>query len=277
MVARWAHNPKVVGSSPAPATRKAGSFGIGFFNAATTHNAMQWPTSLKTTNCQLPLQMTPLYEDNHIIIVDKRAGEIVQGDKTGDTPLSETIKQYLKEKYNKPGNVFCGVVHRIDRPVAGVVVFAKTSKALTRLNDMLRKGEIHKTYWALVEGHPEKEEDTLTDMLVSDGRINKTFVARAEATDAKKSILKYKTIARGDRYTLLEINLLTGRKHQIRAQLSNIGHPIKGDLKYGARRSNPDGGISLLARHIEFIHPVSKEPISVDAPIPAEFAKFLSD
>ncbi len=221
--------------------------------------------------------MTPLYEDNHIIIVDKRAGEIVQGDKTGDTPLSETIKQYLKEKYNKPGNVFCGVVHRIDRPVAGVVVFAKTSKALTRLNDMLRKGEIHKTYWALVEGHPEKEEDTLTDMLVSDGRINKTFVARQGATDAKKSILKYKTIARGDRYTLLEINLLTGRKHQIRAQLSNIGHPIKGDLKYGARRNNPDGGISLLARHIEFVHPVSKEPISVDAPIPAEFAKFLSD
>ena len=277
VVARWAHNPKVVGSSPAPATRIAGSYGIGFFNSAATQNALQWPTSLETTNCQFPLQMTPLYEDNHIIIVDKRAGEIVQGDKTGDTPLSETIKQYLKEKYNKPGNVFCGVVHRIDRPVAGVVVFAKTSKALTRLNDMLRKGEIHKTYWALVEGHPEKEEDTLTDMLVSDGRINKTFVARQGATDAKKSILKYKTIARGDRYTLLEINLLTGRKHQIRAQLSNIAHPIKGDLKYGARRNNPDGGISLLARHIEFVHPVSKEPISVDAPIPAEFAKFLSD
>lgn len=239
--------------------------------------------------------MTPLYEDNHIIIVDKQPGEIVQGDKTGDQPLSEIIKQYLKEKYNKPGNVFCGVVHRIDRPVGGVVLFAKTSKALTRLNDMLRQGEIHKTYWALVEGHPEKEEDTLTDYLVSDGRINKTFVStpgkpeaqksgqgKPEAKksgqgkpEAKKATLHYKTIARGDRYTLLEVNLLTGRKHQIRCQLANIGHPIKGDLKYGARRSNPDGSISLLARRIEFTHPVSKEPLSVEAPLPLSFQKFL--
>ncbi len=239
--------------------------------------------------------MTPLYEDNHIIIVDKQPGEIVQGDKTGDQPLSEIIKQYLKEKYNKPGNVFCGVVHRIDRPVGGVVLFAKTSKALTRLNDMLRQGEIHKTYWALVEGHPEKEEDTLTDYLVSDGRINKTFVStpgkpeakksgqgKPEAKklgqgkpEAKKATLHYRTIARGDRYTLLEVNLLTGRKHQIRCQLANIGHPIKGDLKYGARRSNPDGSISLLARRIEFTHPVSKEPISVEAPLPLSFQKFL--
>lgn len=219
--------------------------------------------------------MTPVYEDNHIIIVSKLPGEIVQGDKTGDTPLSETVKQYLKEKYDKPGNVFCGVVHRIDRPVGGLVVFAKTSKALTRLNDMLRKGEIHKTYWALVEGHPENEEGTLTDWLVSDGRLNKTFISKEGAPDAKKSILKYRTIARGDRYTLLEITLLTGRKHQIRAQLSALGHPIKGDLKYGARRSNPDGGISLLARRIEFIHPVSKQPIEAEAPIPAEFNKFL--
>lgn len=219
--------------------------------------------------------MTPIYEDNHIIIVSKLPGEIVQGDKTGDTPLSETVKQYLKEKYNKPGNVFCGVVHRIDRPVGGLVVFAKTSKALTRLNDMLRKGEIHKTYWALVEGHPEKPEATLTDRLVSDGRINKTFVAGKDNPDAKESTLIYRTIARGDRYTLLEIDLLTGRKHQIRAQLANIGHPIKGDLKYGARRSNPGGGISLLARHIEFIHPVSKQPVSVDAPLPPEFERFL--
>ncbi len=239
--------------------------------------------------------MTPLYEDNHIIIVDKQPGEIVQGDKTGDQPLSEIIKQYLKEKYNKPGNVFCGVVHRIDRPVGGVVLFAKTSKALTRLNDMLRQGEIHKTYWALVEGHPEKEEDTLTDYLVSDGRINKTFVStpgkpeaqksgqgKPEAKksgqgkpEAKKATLHYKTIARGDRYTLLEVNLLTGRKHQIRCQLANIGHPIKGDLKYGARRSNPDGSISLLARRIEFTHPVSKEPLSVEAPLPLSVQKFL--
>lgn len=219
--------------------------------------------------------MDVIYEDNHIIVVNKMPGEIVQGDKTGDTPLSEKIKAYLKEKYNKPGNVFCGVVHRIDRPVGGVVVFAKTSKALTRLNEMLRKGEMHKTYWALVEGKPDKDEDELKDYLVSDGRINKTFVAGKGDKDAKECVLRYKTIAKGDRYTLLEINLLTGRKHQIRAQLSNIGHPIKGDLKYGARRSNPDGGISLLARHIEFIHPVSKVQISLDAPIPAEFQKFL--
>lgn len=219
--------------------------------------------------------MEVIYEDNHIIVVNKKPGEIVQGDKTGDTPLSEILKQYLKEKYNKPGNVFCGVVHRIDRPVGGLVVFAKTSKALSRLNDMLRKGEIHKTYWALVEGHPEKSEDTLRNFLVSDGRINKTFIAREGERDAKESILEYSTVSKGDRYTLLEINLLTGRKHQIRAQLSGIGHPIKGDLKYGAKRSNPDGGISLLARHIEFVHPVSKEHIALDAPLPSEFQKFL--
>ncbi len=220
--------------------------------------------------------MTPLYEDNHIIIVDKQPGEIVQGDKTGDTPLSETIKAYLKEKYNKPGNVFCGVVHRLDRPVGGVVIFAKTSKALSRLNEMLRKGEIHKTYWALVEGHPEKEEGRLENWLASDGRLNKTFVSSQSNPEAKKCALTYKTIGRGDRYTLLEINLLTGRKHQIRCQLANIGHCIKGDLKYGAKRSNPGGGISLLARHIEFIHPVSKTPISIDAPIPKEFQPFIS-
>lgn len=219
--------------------------------------------------------MEIVYEDNHIVVVNKAPGEIVQGDKTGDTPLSELLKQYLKEKYNKPGNVFCGVVHRIDRPVGGLVIFAKTSKALTRLNEMLRKGDIHKTYWALVEGHPQKDEDTLTNYLVSDGRMNKTFIAKKGDPEAKESVLKYKTIAKGDRYTLLEINLLTGRKHQIRAQLSNLGHPIKGDLKYGARRSNPDGGISLLARHIEFIHPVSKAEIVLDSPIPQEFQKFI--
>ena len=218
--------------------------------------------------------MTVLYEDNHIIIVNKLPGEIVQGDKTGDEPLSEKIKQYLKEKYNKPGNVFCGVVHRIDRPVGGLVVFAKTSKALARLNEMLQKGEIKKTYWALVKGFPEKESDVLTNFLVSDGRLNKTFVTDKETPEAKKAVLKYTTIAKGDNYSLLEINLLTGRKHQIRAQLSNIGHPIKGDLKYGSKRSNPDGSISLLGRHIEFTHPVSKNLISLDAPLPEEFKKF---
>lgn len=204
-------------------------------------------------------------------------GEIVQGDKTGDIPLSELLKQYLKEKYNKPGNVFCGVVHRIDRPVGGLVIFAKTSKALERLNKMLREGSIHKTYWALVEGRPEKPADTLINFLRSDGRLNKTFVSTDKDPEAKESILNYKTIANGDRYSLLEINLLTGRKHQIRAQLSNIGHPIKGDLKYGAKRSNPGGGISLLARKISFIHPVSKTLIELEAPLPSEFKKISGD
>lgn len=213
--------------------------------------------------------MKVAYEDNHIIIVRKEAGEIVQGDKTGDTPLSEIIKQFLKEKYNKPGNVFCGVVHRIDRPVAGLVVFAKTSKALSRLNDMLKKGEIHKTYWALVEGKRKDKEGIIESWLQSDGRLNKTRVVDKGASDAKLSKLKYRVIAEGDRYSLLEVELLTGRKHQIRAQLSSTGTPIKGDLKYGARRSNPGGGISLLAKKIEFIHPVSKEKIKIETdPLP---------
>lgn len=213
--------------------------------------------------------MTPIYEDNHIIIVRKEAGEIVQGDKTGDTPLSEIIKGYLKEKYNKPGNVFCGVVHRIDRPVTGLVVFAKTSKALTRLNEMLKKGEIHKTYWALVEGKRKEKEGVIESWLLSDGRINKTRTVAKGTPDAKLSKLKYRVIAEGDRYSLLEVQLLTGRKHQIRAQLSSTGNPIKGDLKYGARRSNPGGGISLLAKKIEFVHPVSKEKITVETdPLP---------
>ena len=208
--------------------------------------------------------MTPAYEDNHIIIVRKEAGEIVQGDKTGDTPLSEIIKMYLKEKYNKPGNVFCGVVHRIDRPVSGLVIFAKTSKALTRLNEMLKKGEIHKTYWALVEGKRKEKEGVIESWLQSDGRLNKTRVVDKNTQDAKLSKLKYRVIAEGDRYSLLEVELLTGRKHQIRAQLSSTGTPIKGDLKYGAKRSNPGGGISLLAKKIEFIHPVSKEKIEIE-------------
>lgn len=219
--------------------------------------------------------MDIIYEDNHIIVANKKPGEIVQGDKTGDIPMSELIKQYLKEKYDKPGNVFCGVVHRIDRPVGGLVIFAKTSKALERLNKMLREGDIHKTYWALVEGKPKNAETTLRNFLKSDGRLNKTFISTEHDPEAKESILNYRTVAEGERYTLLEIELLTGRKHQIRAQLSNIGHPIKGDLKYGAKRSNPDGGISLLARKISFVHPVSKQLVELEAPLPSEFTKFL--
>lgn len=219
--------------------------------------------------------MDIVFEDNHIIIINKQPGEIVQGDKTGDTPLSEILKKYLKDKYNKPGNVFCGVVHRIDRPVGGLVIFAKTSKALQRLNKMLRDGEIHKTYWAVVEGFPLEKTSTLKNYLKNDSRINKTFISSLNDPEAKESVLEYDTIAQGDRYSVLEIKLLTGRKHQIRAQLSAIGHPIKGDLKYGAKRSNPDGGISLLARKISFVHPVSRVPITIEAPIPQEFQKFL--
>ncbi|GAB6975424.1 RluA family pseudouridine synthase [Prevotella falsenii] len=214
--------------------------------------------------------MQVLYEDNHIIIVYKESGEIVQGDKTGDKPLSETIKAWIKEKYAKPGNVFLGVVHRLDRPVSGLVVFAKTSKALSRLNDMFRKGEVKKTYWAMVQAPPAEAEGTLTHWLVRNERQNKSYAYDHEVPNAKKAILKYKTVGQTEHYTLLEVNLLTGRHHQIRCQLSAIGCPIKGDLKYGARRSNPDGSISLLSRTVEFIHPVSKENISVVSPLPAE-------
>ena len=214
--------------------------------------------------------MQVLYEDNHIIVVYKESGEIVQGDKTGDKPLSETIKAWIKEKYAKPGNVFLGVVHRLDRPVSGLVVFAKTSKALSRLNDMFRKGEVKKTYWAMVQTPPAEPEGTLTNWLVRNEKQNKSYAYDHEVPNAKKAILKYKTVGQTEYYTLLEVNLLTGRHHQIRCQLSAIGCPIKGDLKYGARRSNPDGSISLLSRTVEFIHPVSKEYISVVSPLPAE-------
>ena len=214
--------------------------------------------------------MQVLYEDNHIIVVYKESGEIVQGDKTGDKPLSETIKAWIKEKYAKPGNVFLGVVHRLDRPVSGLVVFAKTSKALSRLNDMFRKGEVKKTYWAMVQTPPAEPEGTLTNWLVRNEKQNKSYAYDHEVPNAKKAILKYKTVGQTEHYTLLEVNLLTGRHHQIRCQLSSIGCPIKGDLKYGARRSNPDGSISLLSRTVEFIHPVSKENISVVSPLPAE-------
>ncbi len=213
--------------------------------------------------------MTVLYEDNHIIAVNKTCNEIVQGDKTGDTPLSETVKAYIKERYQKPGEVFLGVTHRLDRPTSGVVLFARTSKALTRLNDMFRSHEqIRKTYWAIVQGCPKQSEARLENYLTRNEKLNKSFIAKPGDKEAKQAILSYHTLVRGEHYTLLEINLETGRHHQIRCQLAAIGCPIRGDLKYGARRSNPDGGISLHARKIEFIHPVKKEPICIVAPVP---------
>ena len=220
--------------------------------------------------------MTVVYEDNHIIIVNKTASEIVQGDKTGDTPLSETVKQYLKEKYNKPGNVFIGVTHRLDRPVSGLVVFARTSKALARLNDMFRKGEVKKTYWALVKNTPKEPEGELTHYLVRNEKQNKSYAYDTEKPGSKMAVLHYKTIAHSDNYCLLEVDLKTGRHHQIRCQLAKMGCPIKGDLKYGYPRSNPDGSICRHARRVHFIHPVSKEPIDVEAPVPAGsfFEKF---
>lgn len=229
--------------------------------------------------------MQVLYEDNHIIAVSKTCHEIVQGDKTGDTPLSEMVKAYIKEKYQKPGEVFLGVTHRLDRPTTGVVLFARTSKALTRLNAMFQSHEqIHKTYWAIVEnkgtgviGRLGEEAIRLEHYLWRNEQQNKSFVVpnpnnkpplKGGKEGPKRAVLTYKPIAQGDRYTLLEINLETGRHHQIRCQLAAIGCPIKGDLKYGAKRSNPDGGISLHARKIEFVHPVSKLPISIIAPVP---------
>ncbi len=219
---------------------------------------------------RLQIQMKVVYEDNHLIIVFKESGEIVQGDKTGDVPLSETVKAYIKDKYHKPGNVFLGVVHRLDRPVAGLVVFARTSKALSRLNEMFRKGEIHKTYWAITKQCPAEAQATLTNWLTRNERQNKSYVYDREVPGSKKSILEYRVIGHSDRYHLLEIRLMTGRHHQIRSQLAHIGCPIKGDLKYGAERSNPDGSISLLSHHVEFVHPVSKETISLDSPLPAD-------
>ena len=214
--------------------------------------------------------MQVIYEDNHIIVVSKQSGEIVQGDKTGDTPLSDIVKAYIKEKYAKPGAVFLGVVHRLDRPVSGLVVFARTSKALSRLNAMFANGEVHKTYWAIVETQPQSFPDSslLTHWLVRNEKQNKSYAYDHEVPGSKKAMLRYKVLGHSERYTLLEVQLLTGRHHQIRCQLSAIGCPIKGDLKYGARRSNPDGSISLLSRRVEFIHPVSKESIVLEAPLP---------
>lgn len=214
--------------------------------------------------------MTVLYEDNHLIIVNKASGEIVQGDKTGDSPLSDTVKLWLKEKYNKTGNVFCGVVHRLDRPVTGIVVFAKTSKALSRLNEMFKNKEVKKTYWAIVKNRPEKEEAELRHYIVRNEKQNKSYASDKEKANSKLAILHYKLIASSEKYNLLEVDLQTGRHHQIRCQLSKIGSPIKGDLKYGFDRSNPDGSISLHARRVSFVHPVSKVLIEVEAPVPAE-------
>ena len=214
--------------------------------------------------------MEILYEDNHIIAINKSSSDIVQGDKTGDKPLVDTVREYLKERYSKSGNVFCGVVHRLDRPVSGVVLFAKTSKALARLNEMLRGNEIKKKYWAIVVKPPQEEEATLKHYLVRNERQNKSYAYTTEKKDSKLAVLHYVTIGKSERYTLLEVDLHTGRHHQIRCQLAAVGAVIKGDLKYGAPRSNPDGGISLHARSVEFVHPVRKEPIVITAPLPTD-------
>lgn len=212
--------------------------------------------------------MQVVYEDNHIIIVNKAASEIVQGDKTGDKPLSELVQEYLKLKYNKPGNVFIGVTHRLDRPVSGLVVFAKTSKALSRLNEMFRNSDVRKTYWAIVKQCPPAEEGVLTHYMVRNEKQNKSYAYDKEVKDAKKAILHYRLIGHSENYYLLEIDLKTGRHHQIRCQLAKIGCPIKGDLKYGFPRSNPDGSICLHSRKVSFVHPVSKEQIEVVADVP---------
>ena len=211
-----------------------------------------------------------LFEDNHIVIVNKRAGDITQGDKTGDKPLSDVVKEYIKDKYNKPGDVFLGVVHRLDRPTSGIIIFARTSKALERLNKMLRDKTINKTYWAVVKNHPKKEKDTLINFLRKNPKNNKSTAYSKEIDGSKKAILHYAVLKKLDNYSLIEIDLETGRHHQIRTQLSNIGSPIKGDLKYGFDRSNKDGSIHLHARKIQFVHPVSKEQINLTAPTPKE-------
>lgn len=211
-----------------------------------------------------------LYEDNHIIVVNKRVGDIVQGDKTGDTPLSEIVKQYIQIKYQKPGNVFLGVVHRIDRPTSGIVLFARTSKALERLNEMLRSKKIIKTYWAIIKNGPPKNTDTLIHFLKKNEKSNKSTTFPAESEGSKKAVLHYKLLKKLGHYSLLEIQLETGRHHQIRSQLAAVGCPIKGDLKYGFPRSNENGGIHLHARKVEFIHPVSNQNILITAPLPED-------
>lgn len=209
-----------------------------------------------------------LFEDNHIIVINKKPGQLVQGDHTGDEPLSESLKKYLKDKYNKPGNVYVAVVHRLDRPTSGIVVFAKTSKAAARLSKMFQEKKLEKTYWALVENKPPKPSDTLVHFLKKNAKQNKSYAINQAKEGYKKAILHYKTIGKGDKYSLLEVQLETGRHHQIRTQLSTINCRLKGDLKYGAKRSNPDGSIGLHSRQLSFIHPVSKEPVKFIAPAP---------
>ncbi|MDR2121032.1 MAG: RNA pseudouridine synthase [Tannerella sp.] len=214
--------------------------------------------------------MKIIYEDNHLIAVNKNCHEIVQGDKTGDAPLSEAVSAWLKEKHNKPGNVFTGVTHRLDRPVTGIVLFAKTSKALARMNEKFRLGEVRKIYWAIVKNPPPHPEDELIHWLIRNEKQNKSYVCNPERQGAKEAVLRYRLIARSEHYHLLEIDLKTGRHHQIRCQLAHIGLPVKGDLKYGAERSNPDGGICLHARQISFAHPVSQMPVDIIAAVPSD-------
>lgn len=211
-----------------------------------------------------------LYEDNHIIAVNKQVSDIVQGDKTGDKPLTEYVKEYIKEKYNKPGDVFLGLPHRLDRPTSGVVIFARTSKALTRLNKMFQEKDLKKTYWAIVSEEPNEPKGSLVHYLTRNTKQNKSYAFDEEKPQSKKAILLYEQVAQSDKYTLLEIELKTGRHHQIRSQLSYIGLPIKGDLKYGAKRSNPDKGISLHSRQLQLMHPIKKEMIDIIAPVPNE-------
>ncbi len=223
---------------------------------------------MKTVSTPKNLQI--LYEDNHLIAINKRVGDIVQGDKTGDTPLSEIVKLYIKQKHNKPGNVYLGVPHRLDRPTTGIVIFAKTSKALPRLNKLFAEKDTKKTYWAIIKQQPKKTQDILTHWLKRNPKQNKSYAHSTEVTDSKKAILAYRILKKLDHYFLLEIDLKTGRHHQIRSQLTAIGCPIKGDLKYGFNRSNKDGGIHLHARKLAFIHPVKKEPLEIIAPLPKD-------
>ena len=208
-----------------------------------------------------------LYEDNHVLVINKRVGEIVQGDKTGDEPLSETLKAFIAQRDGKPGHVFMGVPHRLDRPVSGIAMFAKTSKSLERLNEAFRTGGVSKIYWALTCAAPNPAEAELTDMILRNEKQNKSYICKNGNPEAKQARLRYRTLRQFDRYTLVEVELFTGRHHQIRCQLSGIGCPIKGDLKYGAARSNRDGGINLHARSITFTHPTRKEPVTVVAPV----------
>ncbi len=219
---------------------------------------------------KVPVSDRVLHEDNHLIVVNKEASEIVQGDITGDKPLSEEVKSFLKTKYNKPGNVFTGVVHRIDRPVSGAVIFAKTGKGLSRMNELVKNHGVKKTYWAIVQNRPEEPSGELVSYLWRDQKKNKSFPVKKTKAGAKQAILTYKLIGESQKYFLLEVDLKTGRHHQIRVQLASMGCPIKGDLKYGAPRSNPDGSISLHARKIEFNHPIKKEKLSITAPAPQD-------